>query len=114
MTERLRSLSQTWRDIVELGDEQVAARVHGDGIDFLVDLTGHTANSRLSVFARKPAPIQVFYIGYCNTTGLPTIDYRLSDEAADPDGQHPTEPEANVRSLPEYKFGYPARVWGRG
>lgn len=85
-TERLRSLSALWRNTCEMSDEQLARQIRADGIDILVDLAGHTANSRLTVFFRKPAPIQVTYLGYPNTTGIDAIDYRLTDAWADPPG----------------------------
>lgn len=83
-TTRLQSQIHHWRSIWGLADEAVDAYIRHDQIDILVDLTGHTANNRLLVFARKPAPIQVTYMGYPNTTGLPAIDYRLTDAYADP------------------------------
>jgi predicted O-linked N-acetylglucosamine transferase (SPINDLY family) len=86
-TARLRSLSGHWIDITRLTDEQVASRVRADRIDILVDLAGHTGRSRLPIFAHKPAPVQVTYLGYPNTTGLATVDYRLTDALADPEGQ---------------------------
>jgi len=84
MTERFRSRADHWRDIVNLNDEQAAARIGEDGIDVLIDLAGHTAGNRLLVFARRPAPVQVSYLGYPGSTGLSTIDYRLTDRFADP------------------------------
>ena len=96
-TARLRSLAHEWRDIYGMSDEQVAEQVIRDGIDILVDLAGHTANNRLLVFARKPAPVQVSYIGYPNTTGLEAINYRLSDALADPDGADAFYTEELVR-----------------
>lgn len=85
-SERIRGLADQWRGIFGMPDERVAQMIRDDRIDILVDLNGHTANHRLLVFARKPAPVQVTYLGYPNTTGLQTIDYRLTDEHADPSG----------------------------
>jgi protein O-GlcNAc transferase len=84
MTDRLRSLAGKWRNIYNVPDAHVVDMVVEDKIDILVDLAGYTANNRLPVFARKPAPVQVTYLGYPNTTGLPTMDYRFTDEWADP------------------------------
>jgi predicted O-linked N-acetylglucosamine transferase (SPINDLY family) len=86
MTQRLRALSRSWRSTCGLSDIQVAEMVRNDGIDILVDLAGHTGSNRLGVFARKPSPVQVTYLGYPATTGLGTIDYRLTDVEADPPG----------------------------
>jgi len=83
---RLRSYAVHWRRITGLGDERVARLVREDAIDILVDLAGHTSGNRLPVFARRPAPVQVTAIGYCGTTGLSAIDFRLTDALADPPG----------------------------
>ena len=85
-TTRLRRYAQHWRDITRMSDPQVADLVREDRIDILVDLTGHTARNRLLVFARKPAPVQVTWLGYMDTTGLSAVDYRLTDAHADPPG----------------------------
>jgi len=85
-TERLRGCSDVWREIVGLTDQQTADLVSSDQIDVLVDLAMHTAHNRLLVFARKPAPIQVAWLAYPGTTGLSTIDYRLTDPYLDPPG----------------------------
>lgn len=86
VTEALRAHARTWHSITGLGDSAVAELVHRDRIDILVDLAGHTAGNRLPVFALKPAPVQVTWLGYPATTGLTEIDYRLTDAQADPPG----------------------------
>lgn len=86
VTQRLRGLSQHWQDVYNMDDDQLADLVRFDGIDILVDLAGHTGSNRLLMFNRQPAPIQVTYLGYPNTTGLVNMDYRLTDNWADPPG----------------------------
>ncbi len=86
MTHRLRSYVERWHNIWGYDDRGVTELVRADGIDILVDLSGHTGSNRLLVFAQKPAPIQVTYLGYADTTGLRTIDYRITDNYADPLG----------------------------
>ncbi|MEW6330080.1 MAG: tetratricopeptide repeat protein [Pseudomonadota bacterium] len=86
-TERLHALCDRWRVTSGKSDEQVAREIRDDRIDILVDLAGHTAGSRLPVFALRPAPVQVSWLGYPNTTGLTVMDYRLTDGLADPPGQ---------------------------
>lgn len=85
ITERLRPLFAEWRSLTALSDLEAARRIGSDSIDILVDLSGHTIHNRLQVFGYKPAPIQVSWIGYPNTTGLDCIDYRLTDSMVDPD-----------------------------
>ncbi len=84
VTERFKDLTDHWRNTVGLTDETVAEIIRKDRIDILVDLAGHTAGNRLGVFLLKPAPVQVTWLGYPNTTGLPGMDYRLTDSMADP------------------------------
>jgi len=86
LTGRIKRACDVWRDIANLGDHEAAEVIESDAIDILVDLSGHTAGNRLGIFARKPAPIQVTYLGYPNTTGMRAIDYRLTDFMADPPG----------------------------
>ncbi len=83
VTERLKGKFQHYRDIYGVDDSRVAELIEADRIDILVDLAGHTGDNRLLVMARKPAPIQMTYLGYPNTTGLSAIDYRLTDSVAD-------------------------------
>jgi len=85
-TERMKGLADHWRDIWGMGDEQAAGTIARDGIDILVDLAGHTSGNRLPLFARRPAPLQVTWIGYPDTTGLSQMDYRITDRLADPPG----------------------------
>jgi protein O-GlcNAc transferase len=87
MTDRLRALVDGWQNILVWTDERVAEKIWEDKIDILVDLAGHTAGNRLKVFARKPAPVQVSYLGYPGSTGLSEMDYRLTDSFADPPGK---------------------------
>ncbi len=75
-----------WRDIRSLTPDQSADLVRRDAIDILIDTTGHTGGSQLMLFARKPAPVQITWLGYPDTTGLESMDYRITDQQADPIG----------------------------
>lgn len=79
VTQKLKTLMSVWRDVRLVSDARLADMIVGDGIDILIDLAGHTAGNRLPVFAWKPAPIQVAWIGYVATTGVREIDYILCD-----------------------------------
>ena len=83
-TRRLRGLAHQWRLCRGLSSNQFAELVRADHLDILVELTGHTADNRHMVLARRLAPVQVTYLGYPNTTGVPAIDYLLTDAVADP------------------------------
>jgi predicted O-linked N-acetylglucosamine transferase (SPINDLY family) len=85
-TEQIRGQADVWRSLPGLNDEQVDDLIRRDSIDILVDLALHMAGNRLLVFARKPAPVQVTFAGYPGTTGLSTMDYRLTDPYLDPPG----------------------------
>ncbi|CAI0391285.1 unnamed protein product [Linum tenue] len=90
----------SWRDIYGIDEKRVAGLVREDNVDILVELTGHTANNKLGTMACRPAPVQVTWIGYPNTTGLPSIDYRITDSLADPPDSKQNHVEDLVR-LPE-------------
>ncbi|MFI5400249.1 MAG: tetratricopeptide repeat protein [SAR324 cluster bacterium] len=83
-TERFRQRADRWREVVGVPDEQLAGMIRDDGIDILLDRTGHMVDHRLLVFARKPAPVQVAYMGYANTRGLAAIDWWLTDRLVNP------------------------------
>ena len=104
-TERLKKLCDGWVNTCGLDDRALAERMRADGIDILVDLAGHTANNRIRAFAYQPAPVQITYLGYANTTGMPAMHYRLSDQWADPPGQEPVYTEELIR-LPRGFLSY--------
>ena len=87
VTARLRGQVEHWREVARLDARQLAEQIRADGIDLLVDLAGHTAGNRLQTFALKPAAVQFTYLGYPNTSGLSAIDYRITDQRADPAGE---------------------------
>ena len=100
ITDRMSGYADCWLDCKNMTDEQLAERIRADGIDILVDLAGHTAHNRVLTFARKPAPIQIAYLGYPGTTGLAAMDYRLTDRFVDPPGSDASYTEKLLR-LPD-------------
>ncbi|ABK44145.1 Tetratricopeptide TPR_2 repeat protein [Magnetococcus marinus MC-1] len=86
-TQRLQGWAQAWREIFGLTDSVVAQQIVADGIDILVDLNGHTGGNRLALFALQPAPVQVSWLGYPDTTGLEAMAYRLTDTISDPESE---------------------------
>ena len=103
-TEQIRRYADVWHGIAGLSDSQAADLIRQDQIDILVDLALHTAGNRLLVFARKPAPVQVSYLGYCSSTGLETMDYRLSDPHLDP-------PDSDLSAYSEGTIHLPETYW---
>jgi predicted O-linked N-acetylglucosamine transferase (SPINDLY family) len=125
VTDELKALVDDWRDISQLDDESAAALIQQDEVDVLVDLAQHSARNRLLLFARRPAPVQVSWLGYPATTGIAAIDYRLTTAELDPhelgNGQNsetllwlpetfwcygPTGDEPDVHALPALSNGY--------
>lgn len=84
VTEQFRKMFDHYRNIRNINDKSVADLIERDQIDILVDLAGHTADSRLSVLAYKPAPVQATYLGYFDTTGMDQVDYFITDERMSP------------------------------
>jgi predicted O-linked N-acetylglucosamine transferase (SPINDLY family) len=99
LTDRLRAAADHWRSITQIGDAEGAALIRQDGIDVLIDLSGHTGGNRLTLFARRAAPVQVSWLGYFGTTGVPAMDYILADHHVVPPGEEEFFTEA-VRRLP--------------
>jgi predicted O-linked N-acetylglucosamine transferase (SPINDLY family) len=97
ITRQLQALADRWHQTAGLSDAHLAEQIRSDRIDILVDPTLHTADNRMLVFARKPAPIQLTMLGPPTTTGLDTMDYRLTDPFLDPPGA--TEDDYTERSI---------------
>lgn len=86
LDETIRSRVDNWLDVGSMSQSELADTINRDGIDILVDLSGHSGAARLGVFAQQPAPVQVSWLGYLNTTGTTRIQYRLCDHYTDPAG----------------------------
>ncbi|MGZ3238893.1 MAG: O-linked N-acetylglucosamine transferase family protein [Burkholderiaceae bacterium] len=110
VTTRLQRYVDGWRDIQFMSDQQAAQQIRADGIDILIDLAGHTAHNRLDVFALRPAPVQLSWLGYFNTTGLQSMDYLVSDPVSSPldDLQRFSE---TVLRLPHVRLCYQAPAY---
>ncbi|MBX3377298.1 MAG: tetratricopeptide repeat protein [Phycisphaeraceae bacterium] len=100
VTQRFKALAHAWRPVATVPVQDLAAVIARDSIDILIDLGGHTDASRLAAFHMKPAPVQVSYLGYAATTGLPAIDYRIVDSITDPPGADAHGVERLVRLDP--------------
>lgn len=86
VTRRLRGHAAAWRETPNLNEMQLASRIREDNVDIAIDLAGHTLGNNLPAFNLRPAPVQVTYCGYPDTTGLTSIDYRIVDSLTDPPG----------------------------
>lgn len=107
VTQRLRGFAHEWRDIAALADDQAAQLIRDDGIDILVDLSGHTGGNRLLLFARRPAPVQMTWLGYSwGGTGMAAMDYRITDHYADPEGVADGHYREQLLRLPHTKWCY--------
>ncbi|HAU5437088.1 TPA: methyltransferase domain-containing protein [Cronobacter sakazakii] len=124
VTDHLRAGAVLWRDVYQLSDRELARQINDDGVDILIDLSGHTTWTRLPMFALRPAPLQMTWIGYPGTTGVPAMDYRvISSTLASPPGlaeqfteqilwvpmrkifePHPQSPDVNM--LPALRNGH--------
>jgi predicted O-linked N-acetylglucosamine transferase (SPINDLY family) len=102
LTVKLREMVPNWHDIAGLSDDELADKIRADGIDVLIDLTGHTAYGRLLVFARKPAPIQASWMGYLGTTGMSAMDYYIADRHYVPEDQIEGQFVEKLAYLPAY------------
>lgn len=109
VTQRIRAGTEHFVIVAGLTDDELARRVRQDGIDVLVDLSGHTAGNRLLAFARRAAPVQATWLGYVNTTGLSAMDYRITDAWTDPPGATERWHSETLIRLPASQWCY--RPW---
>ena len=108
LTHRFQAAATRWRDVAGMSDQRLAEQIREDRIDVLFDLAGHTACNRLLVFARKPAPIQITWLGYEGTTGLEAMDYLLADRYVAPEGSESHFSERVLRMPENYVCYDPA------
>jgi predicted O-linked N-acetylglucosamine transferase (SPINDLY family) len=106
-TSKLKETSDEWRFVTHSTDDEIADQIRQDNIDILVDLTLHTARSRITALARKPAPVQCTYLAYCSTSGMEQVDYRISDPWLDPPGSDLGAYTEETVFLPETYWCYP-------
>ncbi|MEO8676462.1 MAG: tetratricopeptide repeat protein [Casimicrobiaceae bacterium] len=104
VTTRIQSLAEHFLPVAGMPDRALAERIRQDGIDVLVDLNGHTAGNRLPLFFLRPAPVQATWLGYLGATGVPTIDWRITDARFDPG-------DDALRSGREAPWRLPRTMW---
>lgn len=100
MSRHLRAQVASWHPIYDVDDETVARQIRADGIDVLIDLSGHSALNRLPLFARRPAPVQATWTGYAGTTGMEAMDYILCDQFLVPEGRYDDQFKERIVRLP--------------
>jgi predicted O-linked N-acetylglucosamine transferase (SPINDLY family) len=106
VTQALKDGADVFRDAQSMSDDELAEAIHQDGVDILVDLSGHSGVFRLGVLAQQPAPVQATWLGYLNTTGLRRVHFRICDGYSDPEGlADPLHTETLVR-LPHSQWCY--------
>jgi predicted O-linked N-acetylglucosamine transferase (SPINDLY family) len=105
VSERLQRSASAWIPCLKMGDTALLRRIRSDDLDVLIDLSGHTGGHRLKVVAARPAPLQMTYLGYPTTSGLPEIDYRITDPTIDPPGEPNLSAEQPLR-IPGGMFCY--------
>lgn len=106
LTQSMQRRAHRWRAIAGMDDARAAHLINTDAIDILVDLSGHTRGNRLGVFARKPAPVQISYLGYLNTSGMAAMDYRITDANADPPGASDRLHSESLLRMPQTLWCY--------
>jgi predicted O-linked N-acetylglucosamine transferase (SPINDLY family) len=108
----IREMVAHWRNVADMTDRELADQLRSDRIDILVDLSGHTNRNRLPMFALHPAPVQITWLGYLNTTGLATMDYRICDAHTDPPGTTEHLHTERLIRMPHSQWCYsPWVVW---
>lgn len=105
ITDRIQGNTDIWCDCTRMDDDTLSDQIVADGIDILIDLNGHSAGNRMLAFARKPAPIQIGYLGYPGSTWLKAMDYRITDAITDPPGSEASYSETLLR-LPDSLWCY--------
>jgi predicted O-linked N-acetylglucosamine transferase (SPINDLY family) len=106
ITARIVERTDHWRSVAHLAHAEVADAIARDGIDILIDLSGHSGIPAFDIFARRPAPLQAGWLGYLCTTGLTRIDYRISDPVADPPGASERYHTETLLRLPRVQWCY--------
>lgn len=109
VTDRLRTSADLWRDIASMDDDEAEALMLQDRLDVVVDLAGHTSGNRLPLIGRRVAPVQATWLGYPNSSGLPAMDWRITDAHADPEGLADEIHTEKLYRMPEVFLAYRPR-----